>query len=149
VAPVQKAAAWVFGVSLAALIPFWIVKGAQPSGHAVLWVLYGVASASALIWLLAAFLRRRRDAQGLRYGTQPAPPSGPPAMFHVGHLGEGRFTRGRGRLLSAGRVDTLYSDENVGPEENEQQAEAFRRRNWFLRIWQRATRSHRHQDGQR
>jgi hypothetical protein len=51
-------------VTLTALIPFWIVKGAQPSGHAVLWVLYGVLVASLIVWLLAEILRRSRRDDG-------------------------------------------------------------------------------------
>jgi hypothetical protein len=51
----------VFGVTFAALIPFWIVKGTQPSGHAVLWVLYGILLASGAIWIVTTFLLRRRS----------------------------------------------------------------------------------------
>jgi hypothetical protein len=52
----QGIAAGVFGVTLAALIPFWIVKGTEPAGHMVLWILYGALATSALIWFLARFV---------------------------------------------------------------------------------------------
>lgn len=50
----------MFGLSLAALILFWTVKGTQPAGRAVLPALYGAVGASALIWLLAELLRSQR-----------------------------------------------------------------------------------------
>lgn len=41
----------IFGLSLATLIPFLVEKGAQPKGHAVLWVVYGALAISGLVWL--------------------------------------------------------------------------------------------------
>jgi hypothetical protein len=55
---VQAAAGLVFGLSLAALLVFWTVKNTKPAGSAVFPVLYGILGASALIWLVAEFLRR-------------------------------------------------------------------------------------------
>ncbi len=60
---VRRTAAAVFGLTLAALIPFWIIKGTQPSGHAVLWALYGLLIASGLTWLVATFLIRGRERE--------------------------------------------------------------------------------------
>lgn len=56
---IQRTASAVFALTLAALIPFLVVKGTEPSGHAVLWILCGVLIASALIWAVATVLRRR------------------------------------------------------------------------------------------
>lgn len=53
---VQLLAGGIFGVSIAALIPFVVEKGAEPKGHAVLWVLYGTLSISALVWLAASLV---------------------------------------------------------------------------------------------
>jgi hypothetical protein len=61
----QRAAGTVFGLSIAALIVFWTVKGTKPSGSAVFPALYGALGASALIWLLAALLRRRASRSHL------------------------------------------------------------------------------------
>lgn len=58
---VQWGAGAVFGVSIATIIPFVVVRGTQPSGAAVLYVLYGVALASALIWVLATTLLHHRE----------------------------------------------------------------------------------------
>ncbi len=57
---VQRVAGTVFGLSLAALIVFWTVKGTKPAGSAALPILYGAAGAAALIWLLAELWRRQR-----------------------------------------------------------------------------------------
>jgi hypothetical protein len=46
----------VFGLSLATLIPFLAEKGAEPKGHAVLWILYGILGVSALTWLVASLI---------------------------------------------------------------------------------------------
>jgi hypothetical protein len=65
----------VFGVTLAALIPFWIIKGTQPTGDAVLTVLYGVLIASGITWLGISLLWRHESKKteheqlgGLRAG---------------------------------------------------------------------------------
>jgi hypothetical protein len=55
---IQRVAAAVFGLVLAALIPFWAIKGTQPAGDAALVILYGLLGASALVWLVVACLRR-------------------------------------------------------------------------------------------
>lgn len=47
---------------LAVLIPFWVVKGTRPTGHAALWVLYGMLAASAVIWIGATLTLRWRRA---------------------------------------------------------------------------------------
>jgi hypothetical protein len=60
---VRRTAGAVFSVSLPFAITFWIVKGTQPSGHAVLWVLYGILIASGFIWLMTTFLLRRHSAR--------------------------------------------------------------------------------------
>lgn len=56
----QRLAGSVFGLTLAASIPFWIIKGTKPSGDAVLWILYGVLLVSGAIWLFATVMLRRR-----------------------------------------------------------------------------------------
>jgi len=56
----QRTAKAVFGVTFAALIPFWITKGAEPSGHAVLWILYGISIGSGLVWLATTVLNWRK-----------------------------------------------------------------------------------------
>lgn len=56
---VQRTAGTVFGLSFAALILFWTVKGTKPAGSAVFPILYGAAGASALIWLVAGLQRWR------------------------------------------------------------------------------------------
>lgn len=48
----------IFGLSLATLIPFLVEKGAQPKGHAVLWVVYGALAISVLVWLGATIALR-------------------------------------------------------------------------------------------
>jgi hypothetical protein len=59
----QKIAAAVFGLTCAALIPFWVVKGTEPSGHAALWVLYGVLAVSAVSWLVVTLGVRDHKAE--------------------------------------------------------------------------------------
>jgi branched-subunit amino acid transport protein AzlD len=54
---VQRVAAAAFGVVLAALIPFWAIKGTKPAGDAALTILYGLLAASALSWLAATCYR--------------------------------------------------------------------------------------------
>lgn len=106
----------MFGSSLAALISFWTIKDIRPSGHAVLWALYGILIGSTLVWLLAELLRRRESKRHTMLPGRPLEtPPGPPAMFHVGHLGEGHFSDSSGHILRAGRVDKLRSEENRGP----------------------------------
>lgn len=58
---IQRIAGAVFGVSIAAIIPFVAVQGTQPSGAVALYVLYGAAIASALIGVLATILLHRRE----------------------------------------------------------------------------------------
>jgi hypothetical protein len=43
---------------LAALIPFWAIKGTKPAGDAALAILYGLLAVSALIWLATTCYRR-------------------------------------------------------------------------------------------
>jgi hypothetical protein len=50
----------IFGLSLAALIPFLVEKDAEPKDHAVLWILYGALVVSALAWLVATILLKAR-----------------------------------------------------------------------------------------
>jgi hypothetical protein len=57
---VQTAAGYSFWVILAALVPFWAVQGTEPTGHLALVFLYGALAASAVIWLTARLLVRRR-----------------------------------------------------------------------------------------
>jgi hypothetical protein len=57
----QRAAGKVFVLILGALLVFWTVKGTKPSGSTVLPILYGVSIGSALIWLLATWLRWRES----------------------------------------------------------------------------------------
>jgi hypothetical protein len=64
----QRASGTVFVLAVAALIPFWAVKGTEPAGDAVMWILYGVAGTSALIWLITASLRHLSDR---RSGPRP------------------------------------------------------------------------------
>jgi hypothetical protein len=47
----RKVAGSVFGLTLAALIPFWAVKGTEPAGHAALWLLYGVLLATGVVFV--------------------------------------------------------------------------------------------------
>lgn len=55
---VRRVAGWVFGVSVAGLIPFFVERNAEPKGHAVLWILYGALGISALIWLATSLAVR-------------------------------------------------------------------------------------------
>ena len=55
----QGGATTVFGLSAATLIVFWTVKDTKPSGSAVVPILVGALVASALIWVVAEFLKRR------------------------------------------------------------------------------------------
>jgi hypothetical protein len=69
----HRIAGGIFVLNLAAMVPFWVVKGTKPSGHAVLWVLYGVLIASAVIWVLTFQLRgegSRRAAEKRRSGPR-------------------------------------------------------------------------------
>jgi hypothetical protein len=54
----------VFGLSLAALVPFLVEKGAEPKGHAVSWVLYGLLGISAVAWLAATIAARFDVSRG-------------------------------------------------------------------------------------
>jgi hypothetical protein len=58
--PLQRVAGTVLVLILSALLAFWTVKNTRPSGNAVFPILYGVLIASALVWLLAGWLRRRK-----------------------------------------------------------------------------------------
>lgn len=65
----QRVAGAVLGLSFAALLTFWTVKGTQPSGSAVLPILYAVIGTSAAIWLAACLIARwmhRRKSAGVR-----------------------------------------------------------------------------------
>lgn len=56
----HRLASAVFALALASLIPFWITQGTEPSGHAVLTILYGVLGASAATWIITLpYLRWR------------------------------------------------------------------------------------------
>ena len=44
----------VFGLALAALVPFLIEKGAAPKGNAVLGILYILLGISFVVWLIAS-----------------------------------------------------------------------------------------------
>jgi hypothetical protein len=55
----QRTAATVFSLSLAALIVFWTVKDTKPSGGAVFPVLYGALGTAAVIWLTVTLVERR------------------------------------------------------------------------------------------
>lgn len=60
----------VFGLCLAALIPFLVEKGAEPKGHAVLWILYGALLVSAAAWFgatIASHVRARMMALEIKY----------------------------------------------------------------------------------
>ena len=65
----QRAAGAAFLLTVAALILFWTVKNTQPSGDAVLPILYAVLVVSALAWLVAERVRLRRDQSRRRSGN--------------------------------------------------------------------------------
>ena len=46
----------VFGLAVAALVPFLIEKGTAPRGHAVLWLLYGAIAVSLVVWCAASLV---------------------------------------------------------------------------------------------
>jgi hypothetical protein len=76
---IRHTAGWAFSLILAALLSFWTIKGIQPSGHAVFWILYGILGASVLVWLVATLLLRRRaparDRSRKRVGYRGQPGS--------------------------------------------------------------------------
>jgi hypothetical protein len=55
----QRISGIVFAMSFTTLIPFWAVKGTEPAGSAVMWILYGALGASAAIWAVATYFRWR------------------------------------------------------------------------------------------
>jgi hypothetical protein len=57
---------------LAALIPFWVIKGTEPAGDAALAILYALLAVSALTWLAATC---RRWVTKRRRGNDAAPAS--------------------------------------------------------------------------
>ena len=88
----------MFGLALAALIVFWTVKDTKPSGSAVFPVLYGALGASAVIWLLATYLRQP--------ATKPSQP--------VGHIKAGHDIKAGDNIEASGNVEAGWGIEAGG-----------------------------------
>lgn len=101
---------WAGTVLVACLIA---AAGLLRNHTLLLVLLLVVATASVVVILWDVWRERMRPKMPPSEGIEPPP--GPPAMFHVGHLGEGHFSRSSGHILRAGHVDKLHSDENRGP----------------------------------
>jgi hypothetical protein len=119
----QRASRGLFVLAIAALVPFWTIKGTEPSGQVAMWILYGVAIIAACVWLVAAVDTR------LRSGVHSVPQLGAPhrdehqsvAIEIVGGSDlkiENSEFYGFDRAISATDVENLSTDGNVyvGPD---------------------------------
>lgn len=100
----RKAAAAVFLLILAALVPFWAVEGTQPAGSVVLWILYGGLVTSGMIFAFTYRRQATRAWQRIRPHRTTATARRRGAVPATGaHAASERFDPELHALLSHGR----------------------------------------------
>ena len=93
---IRNLAGGAFGVTLAVLVPFWVVQGTRPAGHAALWILYGVLATTGLIWLVSSLLVHQSE-------DAPKPPT---AAAHARDVGPGAIG---GSVIQDSNVSVTYN----------------------------------------
>jgi hypothetical protein len=128
---VRKWSAGVLVIDLAALIPFWAIKGTKPTGHAVMWALYGVLLASAVIWLGATPWLRARRRPVVAPAPESAPqgePSGRIGLLNretgIADVSHATFGKGLDRAIdNAGQVDASNAQFASEPGEHDDESQ--------------------------